>query len=149
MRAGERLRIKTQAGPDDLSPATWTGLGTNITNIPSSGSATFALGVDFDCSDYDFEIRIPSGTNVTIHGNGAVLDAARKGRFFTVDSGGTLALDHLTLQHGYVSGIVSAAFIDFGHDAAVSKEPDGHHHSLTKELPLALLLYCYIPALGS
>jgi hypothetical protein len=60
------------------------------------------------------EIRIPGGTNVTIHGNGAVLDAAQKrgvhrGRFFNVDSGGTLALDHLTLQHGSVSDNVSAS----------------------------------------
>ena len=108
MRAGERLRVKTQAGP-----TTWTGLGKSIENTPSSGSATFALDVDFDCSDYvDFgEIPIPTGTNVTIHGNGAVLDAAQKGRFFTVSSGGTLALDHLTLQHGSVSDNVSADYL--------------------------------------
>ena len=100
MRAGERLT--TQAGLDDLSPAAWTGLGTSIKNIPSSGSATFALDVDFDCSDYvDFgEIPIPTGTNVTIHGNGAVLDAAQQGQFFNVNSGATLALDHLTLRNG-------------------------------------------------
>jgi hypothetical protein len=66
--------------------------------------------VVFDCSDYDFEIRIPTGTNVTIHGNGAVLDAARKGRFFNVNSGGTLVLDHLTLQHGSVIDNVSADY---------------------------------------
>jgi hypothetical protein len=56
--------------------------------------------VDFDGSDYASEIPIRAGTNVTIHGNGAVLDAAQKGRFFNVGSGATLALDQLTLQHG-------------------------------------------------
>jgi hypothetical protein len=38
--------------------------------------------------------------NVTIHGNGAVLDAAQQGQFFNVNSGATLALDHLTLRNG-------------------------------------------------
>jgi hypothetical protein len=106
LRAGERLRVKTQAGP-----TTWTGLGKSIENTPSSGSATFALDADFDCSDYDSEIPIPVGTNVTIHGNGAVLDAAQKGRFFNVYSGGTLALDHMSLQHGAVTHDVSADYL--------------------------------------
>jgi hypothetical protein len=110
LRAGERLT--TQAGLDDLSPTAWTDLGTSIKKIPSSGSATFALDVDFDCSGYDSAITIPTGTNVTIHGNGAVLDAAQQGRFFNVGYGTTLALDHLTLQRGSVSGDVSASFID-------------------------------------
>jgi hypothetical protein len=55
------------------------------------------LAPDFTC-DYDSQIAVSAGTNVTIHGNGAVLDAAQKrgvhrGRFFNVDSGsgGTLA----------------------------------------------------------
>jgi hypothetical protein len=111
LRAGERLRITTQAGLDSLSPAAWTGLSESITNIPSSGSATFSLDVDFDCSDYASEIPIRAGTNVTIHGNGAVLDAAQQGRFFNVDSGATLALDHLTLQHGSVGDHVSADYL--------------------------------------
>ena len=69
------------------------------------------LAPNFTC-DYESEIPIPTGTNVTIHGNGAVLDAAQQGRFFNVSYGATLALDHLTLQHGSVSGDVSASFID-------------------------------------
>ena len=50
------------------------------------------LAPDFTCG-YDSQITVPAGTNVTIHGNGAVLDAAKKGRFFTVPSGAALALD--------------------------------------------------------
>jgi hypothetical protein len=68
------------------------------------------FAADFTC-DYDSEIPIPTGTNVTIHGNGVVLDAAQKGRFFSVYSGGTLALDHLTLQHGSVRDYVSADYL--------------------------------------
>jgi hypothetical protein len=147
LRAGERL---TQAGPDDLSlPAAWTGLSKSIKNIPSSGSATFALDVDSDCSDYDSEIPIPTGTNVTIHGNGAVLDAAQKGgRFFNVGSGAALALDHLTLQHGSVGGNdVSAASIDFGTTLLFRKNPTEKAASpfTDQRIAPALLLHCYIP----
>ena len=69
------------------------------------------LAPDFTCG-YDSQITVSAGTNVTIHGNGAVLDAAQQGRFFNVYSGATLALDHLTLQHGSGSVNVSASFID-------------------------------------
>ena len=82
------------------SAASWTDLDKAI---PSSGLATIMLGSAFDC-DYDSQIAIPAGTNVTIHGNGAVLDAAKKGRFFTVPSGAALALDHMVLQNGFTSG---------------------------------------------
>ena len=66
------------------------------------------LAPDFTC-DYGSQITVPAGTNVTIHGNGATLDAAKKGRFFTVPSGAALALDHMVLQNGFVDfGDVSA-----------------------------------------
>ena len=84
----------------------WTALENNI---PSNGSATIVLdAATFNCDDYDSRIGIwiPGGTVVTINGNGATLDAARKGRFFYVSSGGALALDHLVLRNGvatYVS----------------------------------------------
>jgi hypothetical protein len=61
------------------------------------------LAPGFTC-DYDSQIAVSAGTNVTIHGNGAVLDAAKQGRFFNVPSGAALALDHLVLQNGLVSG---------------------------------------------
>ncbi len=60
------------------------------------------LAPDFTCG-YDSQITVSASTNVTIHGNGAVLDAAKKGRFFTVPSGAALALDHVVLQNGFVS----------------------------------------------
>ena len=59
------------------------------------------LAPDFTCG-YDSQIPVSADTNVTIHGNGATLDAAKKGRFFTVPSGAALALDHLVLQNGFV-----------------------------------------------
>ena len=62
------------------------------------------LAPDFTCG-YDSQITVSAGTNVTIHGNGAVLDASRKGRFFTVPSGAALALDHMVLQNGFVDGM--------------------------------------------
>ena len=60
------------------------------------------LAPDFTCG-YDSQITVSAGTNVTIHGNGAVLDAAKKGRFFTVPSGAALALYHLVLQNGFAA----------------------------------------------
>ena len=63
------------------------------------------LAPDFGC-DYGSEIIISTGTNVTIHGNGAVPDASQKGRFFMVPSGATLALDHLVLQHVLLTAAV-------------------------------------------
>ena len=63
------------------------------------------LAPDFTCG-YDSQITVSAGMNVTvtIHGNGAVLDAAKQGRFFTVAYGAALALDHLVLQNGFVPG---------------------------------------------
>ena len=110
MRAAEQPWIETPAAPDvddrsgrllsslSTTAASWTDLDKAI---PSSGLATIMLGSAFDCN-YDSQIAIPAGTNVTIHGNGAVLDAAKKGRFFTVPPGAALALDHLVLQNGFV-----------------------------------------------
>ena len=86
-----------------------------------------ALAPDFTC-DYGSQITVSAGTNVTIHGNGAVLDASRKGfgSFFTVPSGAALALDHLVLQNGFASfdykwgGYVSARL----HELAIcQKQP--------------------------
>jgi predicted outer membrane repeat protein len=75
----------------------WTGLNKTI---PTGGSVTIALDAAFDCGDYGSQITIPAGVNVTIHGNGAVLDAAQKGRFFLVN--GNLVLNHLVLRNGSV-----------------------------------------------
>jgi hypothetical protein len=51
-------------------------------------------------SDYSSQITIPTKTDITIRGNGAVLDASQKGRFFSVTPGASLALHSLTLQNG-------------------------------------------------
>jgi hypothetical protein len=116
LRAAEQPWSETPAAPDvddrsgrlsslSTTAASWTDLDKAI---PISGLATIMLGSAFDCN-YDSQIAIPAGTNVTIHGNGAVLDAAKKGRFFTVPSGAALALHHLVFQNGFVdNGNVSA-----------------------------------------
>ena len=62
------------------------------------------LAPGFTC-DYDSQITVSASTNVTIHGNGAVLDAAKQGRFFEVPSGAALALDHVVLQNGFADGL--------------------------------------------
>ena len=88
-----------------MTASSWTDIRKAI---PSSGAATMTLAPGFTC-DYDSQITVSASTNVTIHGNGAVLDAAKQGRFFYVPSGAALALDHLVLQNGFVYGdIVSA-----------------------------------------
>ena len=84
------------------------------------------LAPDFTC-DYDSQITISASTNVTIHGNGAVLDAAKQGRFFTVPSGAALALDHVVLQNGFAGDGVSAWL----HDWHLPATTADHHHSLT------------------
>jgi hypothetical protein len=101
------LRATDEQPLNNLSAAvhshSWTDLGKKI---PPSGSATIALDAAFNCSDYERKIVIPTGTNVTILGNGAVLDAAQKGGFFVVLRGAALALDHLVLRHGSARGTV-------------------------------------------
>ena len=84
------------------------------------------LAPDFTCG-YDSQITVSAGTNVTIHGNGAVLDAAKQGRFFTVPSGAALALDHVVLQNGFADGEVSACL----HDWHLPATTADHHNSLT------------------
>jgi hypothetical protein len=78
----------------------WTELADIIKSTRSGGSATVTLALGFAC-DYNTEIAIPAGANCTIHGNGAELDAAQKGRFFYVTEGAALALDHLVLRNGH------------------------------------------------
>jgi predicted outer membrane repeat protein len=58
-----------------------------------------ALGPDL-ASDYNSQIQLKPGQKVTIFGNGAVLDAQQKGRFFELKGPGTLTLQNLTLTNG-------------------------------------------------
>ena len=55
----------------------------------------------FDCN-YDSQIEVKAGTNVTVLGNGVVLDAVDNGRLFNVAAGASLTLHQLTLQRGRV-----------------------------------------------
>jgi predicted outer membrane repeat protein len=119
--SGEQPWIKTQGphvdpsgsnGSLSATAGSWTDLAKKI--APTSGWVKITLDAAFDCSDYGSEIGIHTGANVTIHGNGAELDAARKGRFFTVDTGAALTLDHLVLRHGYIAAVDGGAIANKG-----------------------------------
>ena len=126
--SGEQPWIKTQGphvdpsgsnGSLSATAGSWTDLAKKI--APTSGWVKITLDAAFDCSDYGSEIGIHTGANVTIHGNGATLDAAKKGRFFNVSSGAALALDHLVLQNGFVSSDYVSARL---HELAIcQKQP--------------------------
>jgi hypothetical protein len=78
---------------------------TNWTDLKTScgKSGTYYLsGASFDIGDYDSEIGIFGNDPHVIFGNGAVLDAAGKGRFFTVS--GALTLHEMTLKRGRADG---------------------------------------------
>jgi predicted outer membrane repeat protein len=74
----------------------WTELRTGI--LDSANTTLHLPGKNF-FSNYDQEIVIGSMKSISIIGNGAVLDAHREGRLFSVTSGGSLVLVNLTLQH--------------------------------------------------
>ena len=99
------------AGNAGALASNWTELGTVINESSTGGALEITLAAGFDTSDYKAQITIPQGANVTIVGKGHVLDAAGKGRFFSVPAGASLALDSLTLQHGSISGDVSLLLI--------------------------------------
>ena len=85
------------------------------------------LAPGFTC-DYDSQITVSASTNVTIHGNGAVLDAAKQGRFFTVPSGAALALDHVVFQNGFADdGEVSAWLRGLAY--GITRPPSTDHHA--------------------
>lgn len=96
------------AAPAALSVANVTVLQ----NIPTwahlaaamATSGTYTLAPSFSMDGYSGNgIHLNQGVDVTILGQGAVLDASRKGQFFNIDGGASLNLKDLTLQHG-VSG---------------------------------------------
>ena len=96
----------------------WTGLGSWTAlkfAVEGAGSGApisiMVPGADglFDC-DYDSQMEVKAGANVTILGNGVVLDAADSGRLFNVAAGASLTLHQLTLQRGRVSRTSSPSY---------------------------------------
>jgi hypothetical protein len=61
----------------------------------------FTLATSFAMGGYTRHISITG--DVTVLGNGAVLDAMAKGRFFDIRGYASLTLEDLTLQHGAVT----------------------------------------------
>jgi dihydrodipicolinate synthase/N-acetylneuraminate lyase len=82
--------------------ASWTEAKTAIENIASGSSGTVTLAAGFNCG-YNGQITVTG--NVTVHGYGAICDAAQAGRFFWVNSGAQLALDAMALKNGYSSQV--------------------------------------------
>jgi hypothetical protein len=80
---------------------TWAHLATAMAT-----SGTYTLAPGFSMDGYSgTRIELTQGIDVTVLGQGAVLDASNKGKFFSIDSGASLTLKDLTLQHGHmVSG---------------------------------------------
>jgi len=71
----------------------------------ANGGCTITLSDDFVMGSYDAEISF-SGKTITIWGQGKVLDASRRGRFFSGDeSGSFLELHDILLQNGYASNV--------------------------------------------
>jgi hypothetical protein len=58
------------------------------------------LAANFNC-DYNSQIDIVDGQDVTIHANRAICNAQQEGRFFGVYDGATLTLNGMTLKNGY------------------------------------------------
>ena len=86
--------------------ASWAGLKDAIKNIASGSSGAVTLATGFNC-DYNGQLngatsrgQITVAGHVTVHGYGAVCDAALGGPFFQVNSGAQLALDAMTLKNG-------------------------------------------------
>jgi predicted outer membrane repeat protein len=96
------------AAPLTGTSGNWTGLGSWAAlkvAVQGAGSTPLTITVPgpdglFDCDDYDSEIEVKAGANITVLGNGVVLDAATKGRLFNVAAGASLTLHQLTLQQG-------------------------------------------------
>ena len=87
------------AAPTVSSPKTWTELATAC-----AGNANIFLSASFSMAGYDgSNIDLEYDQVITIVGNGAVLDASGKGRFFYLRSGASLTLESTTLQNGHVS----------------------------------------------
>jgi hypothetical protein len=78
--------------------ASWIEAKTAIENIASGSSGTVTLATGFECGYNNGQITVAG--NVTVHGYGAVCDAAQGGRFFLVNSGAQLALDAMALKNG-------------------------------------------------
>jgi hypothetical protein len=95
--------------------ASWTSLATQISAAGTTSTA-FVLSPQFAC-DYPSvamagEILIDAGAQITVFGDGAVLDASRNGRFFKVMPGGSLTLNDLTLKNGRTSAGGSAVYCE-------------------------------------
>ena len=95
--------------------SSWTGnvASSLATIIANSGSPmTIDLSFQSEVATSNPQILI-SGKDITINGNGAVLDAGQKGRFFSLSSSAKLTLYSVTLQNGESSVSVGETVVSF------------------------------------
>jgi hypothetical protein len=77
--------------------ATWEEL---VTAVATSGTYALAPGFSMQGFPGGRGLTLRKGVNVTILGQGAVLDASSRGQFFLIETGASLTLKDLTLRHG-------------------------------------------------
>jgi hypothetical protein len=103
------LAAVASAAPAALSVGGALQAVTNVTRwahlaTAMATSGTYTLAPGFSMVGYSGTF-ITVRSNVTVLGQGTVLDASKKGQFFDIGYGGSLTLKDLTLQHGFmVSG---------------------------------------------
>ena len=105
LKLQENLAVQdNRSGTGQISD--WAGL---LSQIDSAQHVTLSLSPHFSMGGYSGNTKHIDGNHfeqiVTINGNGAVLDAAKKGQFFYVGPSGSLTLRSMTLKNGYYTDI--------------------------------------------
>ena len=105
LKLQENLAVQdNRSGTGQISD--WAGL---LSQIDSAQHVTLSLSPHFSMGGYSGNTKQIGAwlveQIVTINGNGAVLDAAKKGQFFYVGPFGSLTLRSMTLKNGYYTDV--------------------------------------------
>jgi predicted outer membrane repeat protein len=88
-----------------ITVSTWEALQAQVSSLATGGSIVLTLGHPFEINATTFKAtEVSNSTHVTINGNGAVLDAHMKDRFFLVNQASSLTVSKLALQNGHNKG---------------------------------------------
>jgi predicted outer membrane repeat protein len=79
---------------------TWQALKSSVAGAAGK-SVVLTLSAPFSMTGYTPIEVTGATTSITIIGNGAVFDAAKRGRFFHLDKNATLVVANVTLKNGY------------------------------------------------
>lgn len=95
--------VEPSSKPTEVTASSWTELKKFA---EGDGDIVISLTDNFNSSDYGGR-PVAIAARVTIKGNGAVLDAAKKGGLFSMETAGAaLALDSMTLANSYITFMV-------------------------------------------